>query len=539
MDVHETLFAPRTGQTSGKDPIPGPESSNAHVPEGQDYAELRGALRLVQDNLLRYQELFDFAPVGYVVTDLRGVIIEANYAAAAMFGARKQFLVGTPLLFLVAKSDRHAFGATLARLVVGVCPQLQWVLRLDRARDGPLDVIASVDTATTAGDSNVLRWTFRDITRQRKTEEHLQAQRQFTESLIELADAVIVVLDQAGRIVRANGYLYALTEHEPGDLAGSLLVDLVLPDDQVALERELCSLVMGNRNAHGTMRLLGEDRQTRTIAWSARILMVPPGKNPRTLLIGNDITDLQEAQRRAVQAERLAAIGEMSAGLAHESRNALQRGMASLGLLAFRLHDQPELMTLVERVQKAQDDLHRLYESVREFAAPIKLQVEYCDLATLWREAWEELTLARKGRDAELYEQIEVANPRCSVSPTHVKQVFRNLLENALSATEAPLRIGIRCTEADIDGRDAVQIAVEDNGPGFCAEDRDRAFKVFFTTKVRGSGLGLSICKRLVEAHGGGIAVAQPNGRGAVIVLTLPRRREYETTDSTAADRGR
>src|SRR5205807_769541 len=98
----------------------------------------------------------------------------------------------------------------------------------------------------------------------------------------------------------------------------------------------------------------------------------------------NDVTDLQVAQQRAVQTERLAAIGQMAAGLAHESRNCLQRSQACLTILGLRLADRPEALKLLGRAQKAQDDLHRLYEEVREYAAPLRLEMQRCQLADVW-----------------------------------------------------------------------------------------------------------------------------------------------------------
>jgi signal transduction histidine kinase len=107
-------------------------------------------------------------------------------------------------------------------------------------------------------------------------------------------------------------------------------------------------------------------------------------------------------------------------------------------------------------------------------------------------------------------------------SPFHLKQVFRNLLDNALSATAEPVRIVIRASAAELAGRQAVRVAVRDSGPGFSAEQRQRVFEPFYTTKVRGTGLGLAICKRTVEAHGGRIEMGEA-GPGAEVVITLPQ----------------
>jgi PAS domain S-box-containing protein len=484
---------------------------------------LQQALRQAQDNLLRYRELFDYAPDGYVVTDLKGIIQEANHAAAAMLGTRKEFLVNKPLLFYIARNDRRAFAANLNQLSLQSGGRLQWELRLCPSGTAPVYVIVTVASAPTDEHAAELRWIFRDISQRRLAEETLRAEKEFTESLIDLAEGVILVLDHTGRIVRTNRYTCSLIGQALGELAGQPMTDLLVPEERPSAQELLSHLSAGTRTVHGVHRLRTKDGQTRTMVWSARALAAGADRRAWTLIVGNDITSLLDAQHRAVQAEKLAAIGETIAGLAHESRNALQRSQACIEILQFRLADQPEFLDLVNRVQNAQDDLHRLYEGVREYAAPVHLQLRSCNLAQIWREAWEDLRLVWTQRGAELREEIQVTDLRCEVSPFHLKQVFRNLLENALSATNQPVRIAIRCTVAELDGREIFQVAVGDNGPGFAAEHQARAFEPFFTTKLRGTGLGLAICKRLVEAHGGRIAVAHKDEPGALILVTLPR----------------
>ena len=101
-----------------------------------------------------------------------------------------------------------------------------------------------------------------------------------------------------------------------------------------------------------------------------------------------------EAEARLIQAERLAAIGKAMTGLAHESRNALQRGQANLELLSLLVQDRPEALDLVRRMQKVQSDLHRLYEEVRQYAAPLNLTIEPRDVCELIREAWDRAALS-------------------------------------------------------------------------------------------------------------------------------------------------
>jgi signal transduction histidine kinase len=232
---------------------------------------------------------------------------------------------------------------------------------------------------------------------------------------------------------------------------------------------------------------------------------------------------LEQAQRRALQAERLAAIGQMVAGLAHESRNALQRSQACLEMLALLVRDRPEALDLIARLQKAQDHLHHLYEDVRSYATPIQLETKPCDLAAIWREAWAHLRSARNDKPAELIELAGTNDLRLIADAFRLEQVFRNVFENALAAGREAVAITVLVEEARLDDRRALRILVRDNGPGIPLDQRAKVFEPFFTTKAKGTGLGMAICRRIIEAHGGLISVGDDPPPGATILFTLPR----------------
>jgi signal transduction histidine kinase len=232
---------------------------------------------------------------------------------------------------------------------------------------------------------------------------------------------------------------------------------------------------------------------------------------------------LREAQERALQSERLAAIGEMVTGLAHESRNALQRSQACLEMLALTVNDRPKALDLIKRLQEAQDHLHTLYEDVRSYASPINLEKEPCDLREIWREAWQQLEPIRREKQAILNEGHNCTDLNCAVDRFRLGQVFRNIFENALAACSPPVVIDVRAASAELDGRPALCARVHDNGPGISALQRRKIFDPFFTTKAKGTGLGMAIAKRIVEAHGGQIAIGDDDVPGAVFLLTLPK----------------
>ena len=232
---------------------------------------------------------------------------------------------------------------------------------------------------------------------------------------------------------------------------------------------------------------------------------------------------LKQSQERALQAERLAGIGQMMTGLAHESGNALARSQACLEMLELEVQDRPDALDLVSRAQKAQHHLQQLYDEVRGYAAPLKLEREVVAVDTAWRQAWSNLAVRRHGRDARLREDCAGVGLRCAVDPFRLEQVFRNVLENALAACHDPVEVTVSAAEDTLEGQRALRVAVRDNGPGLGAEQRQRIFEPFYTTKAKGTGLGMAIAKRIVEAHGGRIAVGPGAGRGAEILLLLPR----------------
>lgn len=365
---------------------------------------------------------------------------------------------------------------------------------------------------------------YHDVTQRKLAEEELRQQRDLAEGLIDAAPALVVVLSPEGRIVRYNRFAEELSGYRAEEMMDRDFFDNLLPDRERARIREVFQRTLDELDTSGSVNpILTKDGREREVRWSNRVLKDDESSVVGVLAIGQDVKDLKEAQERALRAERLAAIGQMMTGLAHESRNALQRSQACLEMLAIHVRDRPEALDLIGRLQKAQDHLHHLYEDVRGYAAPIRLQRTECDLSEIWRESWENLGPQRAGRSASLRERIEAPDPRCAVDPFRLGQVLRNALENALAATPDPVEVEIRCARAEIAGLPALLLAVRDNGPGLGPEERQRIFEPFYTTKTRGTGLGMAIARRIVEAHGGRIVAGEGAGSGAEILITLPR----------------
>jgi PAS domain S-box-containing protein len=496
--------------------------ANGKQEGGADNAQTQGG---VMDPLLSSQPLFEFASDAYLLTDLSGIIHTGNHMSAALLGMPRDFLPGKPLAFLVAPPFRPAFYERLMELRRSDGTVGRWEMRLGPPRGLPRDVSVTVTTALDAyGRPEGFRWLLRDVTAQRRAEQALRSEQEFAHALLQTTQAIILVVAGDGRIIRSNPFVRQTAGLAEDELRGRDWCALLLPEDEWPRGRALVAqaLASGLYRA-GIHPMRTRDGGRRSIAWSARAL-TPTEEEQGVLLIGHDVTDLLEAQEHLMQAERLAAIGQTMTGLAHESRNAVQRTRACLERLRWRVQDRPDAIDLVDRATQAQEDLVRLFEDVRSYAAPIRLAPTPCDLAAVWRQAWDQVVCLFPGRQARLCEETAGVDLDLQADGYRLTQVFRNILDNVFAAADGEVRVDVACREAVLGNRPAVQVGVRDHGPGMDAEQRRRAFEPFFTTKVKGTGLGLAIARRIVEAHGGQIAFADRPPPGAEVLITLPRR---------------
>jgi PAS domain S-box-containing protein len=342
-------------------------------------------------------------------------------------------------------------------------------------------------------------------------------------TLVEAAPCLIVILRPDRRVLYFSPFSAELTGHDAVAVLGRDFFDLFLPSEcHAAVDDKLRRALAGEAVRGFENPVLCQDGSRRPVLWNVRRMSDYEG-GPALLKIGLDITALKHAQERTLQAERLAAIGQMMTGLAHESGNALARSQACLEMLALEVQDRPEALDLVSRIQKAQDHLRQLYDEVRGYAAPVKLEREPCPLQAVWRQAWTNLAVQRQGRQATLHESAGGLDLCLPVDPFRLEQVFRNVFENSLAACRDPVEVTVTCSEGRLEGQPALRVSVWDNGPGLGPEQRRRIFEPFFTTKTKGTGLGMAIAKRIVDAHGGQIAVGTGPGPGAEIILLLPR----------------
>jgi signal transduction histidine kinase/HAMP domain-containing protein len=348
--------------------------------------------------------------------------------------------------------------------------------------------------------------------------------RRRQEDIVNHLRAAVVALRADGVVEAANPAARALIGVGEGDdlaVVAKELWELVRNDVGIAIERGVEPAVRpGVKLPKAVLDL--------------RVVSMQSGEGRLALLVADDVSEAAEARQRALQAERLAAIGKMAAHITHEIRNPLSSMQLNVELLEETL-----------RGERASEEATRLLSAiVREVGRLADVSEEYLRVARLPSPRPALVDLAALVRDVAAFAKPELDRARVALSvrapsspltvpidEAQVRQALVNMVRNAREAMEDGGTITLAVTAVD----DAAVLEVIDEGPGIPEDVRARIFDPFFTTKATGTGLGLPLTKQIVEAHGGSIACEAAEPRGTRFRLTFPRKGRGERAVHEAA----
>lgn len=461
-------------------------------------------------------DAFDEAVIG---KDLQGRIVSWNRGAERLYGYAAAEVVGRSLLVIFPDDRAGELEQMLARVRRGERVEGHETVR--RAKDGRLvDVALRISPVFDSAGTIVGAATIaRDLTSQRKSERALHATEARWRSVAESAVDGIIVIDAAGRIESINPAVERLFGYTEAEVVGQN-VRILMPSPY----REEHDGYLARYHQSGVRKIIGIGREVTGQRRDGTTFplhlsvgeMVTDGERKFTGIL-HDLTDRVRMEEQLREQTALARIGEMAAVLAHEVKNPLAGVRGAVEVIGRRLPSGSRDAGVVTEILARLDGLNGLMTDLLLFARPPKPHPVATDIASLVTTTAELLT-----RDPNLANvQVAVSGdaPPLMVDPELLKIVFVNLLVNGAQAMDGRGRIDVKVKPS----HGVCHITVLDTGPGVPEAIRDKIFKPFFTTKSRGSGLGLPTVKRIVEAHDGRITLTCPPGGGTAVAIQLPQ----------------
>jgi signal transduction histidine kinase len=244
----------------------------------------------------------------------------------------------------------------------------------------------------------------------------------------------------------------------------------------------------------------------------------------RTAELSSSYDELRTTQEQLVRKEQLAAVGELSAVIAHEVRNPLaiiKNAVSGLRRANLRASDQA---TLLDILDEETDKLNRLMHDLLAYARPVVPKGRTLGVSDLVRRSVERAKSGHVHADAvEVVLDLDGASAEIHGDPELLRHAVVNVVDNALQAMHGGGTLTIRARDTAVKGHDAVALSFADTGEGMDTIVREKARDPFFTTRPSGTGLGLAIVERVVSNHGGSVEITSRHGEGTTVTLTLPR----------------
>lgn len=346
----------------------------------------------------------------------------------------------------------------------------------------------------------------------------LQESTTFTDEVVASLPVGLMATDKEGRIAFFNAAAERITGMKREKVYGSELEDVLPPDWRIFRE----ALERGDAIIEQEKECAFPGQANVSVSASAVRITSHEGLFLGNIVILRDITEVKRLQEEIRRTEKLAAIGGLAAGVAHEIRNPLSsiKGIATYfrDKLDTTTADRETAEVMIQEV----DRLNRVISELLEFARPAQLKTRTVSLNELVRHAVQLVQPDARARKITIEVLETPQGPTLELDPDRFSQCLLNLYLNAIQAMQNGGKLSIRCSM----DKHAATIEVSDTGHGINPADMQQIFNPYFTTKPSGTGLGLAIVHKIVEAHQGQIKVDSLPGRGTTFTVTLPRNGE-------------
>jgi PAS domain S-box-containing protein len=466
-----------------------------------------------------FKALLEASDEGTVLVDERGLILYSSPAVERILGYKAEERVGRESLSFVHPDDHDTVRLLRDRSKAhpGEVQRLEYRVRHKDGSWRLMDATVVDRSSETAVNARVV--TYRDVTQKRAAELALRQSEEFHRALIQNARDAILIYRPNGKVTYENTAAQEITGFSQDELNQMGPFSRVHPEDLSRVMKELeISLKNPDHAGRVEYRSRAKDGSWRDLEARGHNLINNSAVGG-ILIHVRDNTRTKEAQRQLLRYERLAAIGQTASGLAHEIRNPLAIISTTVHLLKSQVSQgaaQADLEGILKQVERLKTLVNETLERSK-VEAPELSQAPSSELMDRALEA-AKIRFGQASSRFETYKDYAQPDPKILADLSQMERVLVNLILNAFQAMGSDGAITLRTKE---EGGFLV-LEVADNGPGIPAPELPKIFEPFFSTKDQGSGLGLWICKSIVEEHGGSLQVGNLKPRGAAFSLRLP-----------------
>ncbi len=488
-------------------------------------------LKAAQEELIeardKYSDLYDFAPVGYFTFDKNGIVVGANITGSKLLGVGRRNLIGKPFSLYVAPDDRDIFRLHLKQVMETKAKQVCEIQVLKTKETIFHAVLESILIEGNNREFYQCRTTMTDITARNQAEEELRRERDRAQQYLDLAGVIMVAIGGDHKINLINIKGCEVLESTKEEIIGKDWFDNFVPErNRNEVKGIYEKLIKGfiQPVEYAENNIITKSGKERIIAWHNTVLKDENGKIVGTLSSGQDISDKRKMETQLLHSEKLAAVGTLAYGIAHEFNNILA-GMMVNAELGATLDDPSKIKECFEAIMDNCQRGSSITYSLLAVAGEKKGKKELNDI-----------TQALQGVLSFIRRELEKANiktiesfkpvPRIFCDPAEFTEVFLNMLTNARDAMHpqgGTLTIKLEQIE------DNIRIVFKDTGCGIPDEIRTKIFDPFVTTKgalgkndVAGTGLGLFLSYGIIDRYQGKIEMDTKPGKGTAFTIFIP-----------------
>ena len=477
----------------------------------------------LRKNETRFTELFESLQEGIYITTPDGTIVDVNPALVRMLGydSKEEVLKRRVPEIFVDREERKLVKEEVERQ-----PMIQGKEITLIRRDGTSIVCLNTAAAVRDNSGRVLRYqgALMDITERREMERRLHQQQEFARRLVDSFPDLILVLDANAHYTFVSPRCKDVLGYDIEEAQNMAFGGRTHPEDLPAANSLYQDIIAGRQSfASLEIRVRHKLGEWRRIRFNFSPLADEKGNIEGVVLSGRDVTDLKRLEEQLIQAEKLAAMGQMLAGVAHELNNPLTAILGVTELLRERQGEDDSTKRQLELTHRQARRAARIVQNLLEFSRPASPQKKPLDLSNLLDRTLQLHEHSLRRNNVEVDFRLQPDLPGVIGDANQLIQVFLNLITNAEQAIREVRdagRIQIRA------GRNGNQLAitVQDDGVGIRPESLPRIFDPFYTTKRPGggTGLGLSICMSIIREHGGNIEAETLPAGGSAFTIYLP-----------------